>query len=58
MNAWILHVKQYAAANKMTYGCALSMKECKAAYKKEPTKKSKKKRKRRNKRYKSIYSIF
>ena len=37
-NAWVTHVKQYAAANKTTYGCALSMPECKAAYKKEPTK--------------------
>ena len=29
-NAWVTHVKQYAAANKTTYGCALSMPECKA----------------------------
>ena len=42
-NAWVTHVKQYAAANKTTYGCALSMSECKNSYKskKEPTKKSK-----------------
>ena len=38
-NAWVTHVKQYAAANNTSYGCALSMPECKAAYKKEPTKK-------------------
>jgi hypothetical protein len=38
-NAWVTHVKQYAAANKMTYGCAMSDSSCKAAYKKEPTKK-------------------
>ena len=39
-NAWVSHVKQYAAANNTSYGCALSMNECKAAYKskKEPTK--------------------
>ena len=41
-NSWVTHVKQYAAANKMTYGCAMSDSSCKAAYKKEPTKKSKK----------------
>jgi hypothetical protein len=38
-NPWVSHVKQYAAANKMTYGCAMSDSSCKAAYKKEPTKK-------------------
>ncbi len=39
-NPWVSHVKQYAAANNTSYGCALSMQECKAAYKskKEPTK--------------------
>jgi hypothetical protein len=43
-NAWVNHVKQFAAANKTTYGCALSMSECKNSYKskKEPkTKESK-----------------
>jgi hypothetical protein len=41
-NPWVSHVKQYAAANKMTYGCAMSDSSCKAAYKKEPSKESKK----------------
>ena len=42
-NAWISHVKQYAAANNTSYGCAMTMPGCKAAYKskKEPTKESK-----------------
>jgi len=38
-NAWVTHVKQYAAANNTSYGCAMSDSNCKAAYKKEPTKK-------------------
>ena len=40
-NAWVSHVKQYAAANNTSYGCAMTMPGCKAAYKskKEPTKK-------------------
>ena len=39
-NAWISHVKQYAAANNTSYGCAMTMPGCKAAYKskKEPNK--------------------
>ena len=39
-NAWVTHVKQYAAANKLSYGCAMTDSSCKAAYKskKEPTK--------------------
>jgi len=43
MNAWVTHVKQYAAANKLSYGCAMTDSSCKAAYKskKEPTKESK-----------------
>jgi hypothetical protein len=42
-NAWVNHVKQYAATNKISYGCALSMSECKSSYKskKEPKKESK-----------------
>jgi hypothetical protein len=42
-NAWVTHVKQYAAANNTSYGCAMSDSNCKAAYKskKEPTKESK-----------------
>lgn len=38
MNAWVTHVKQYAAANKVSYGCAMTMPECKAAYKKKEPK--------------------
>ena len=37
-NAWVTHVKQYAAANKLSYGCAMTDSSCKADYKKEPTK--------------------
>jgi hypothetical protein len=37
-NAWVTHVKKFAADNKLSYGCALSMPECKSSYKKEPTK--------------------
>ena len=33
-NAWITHVKQFAADKKLSYGCALSMPECKNSYKK------------------------
>ena len=42
-NAWVTHVKQYAAAYNTSYGCAMSDSNCKAAYKskKEPTKESK-----------------
>ena len=43
-NAWVTHVKQYAAANKLSYGCAMTDSSCKANYKskKEPkTKESK-----------------
>jgi hypothetical protein len=45
-NAWVTHVKQYAAANNTSYGCAMTMPGCKADYKnkKEPTKESKKKK--------------
>ena len=37
-NAWVTHVKQYAAANKLSYGCAMTDSSCKANYKskKEP----------------------
>lgn len=30
---WVEHVKEYAKANYMTYGCALTDKECKRLYK-------------------------
>ena len=37
-NAWVTHVKKFAADYKLSYGCALSMPECKSSYKskKEP----------------------
>jgi hypothetical protein len=41
-NAWVTHVKKFAANDNVSYSCAISMPECKAAYKKEPTKESKK----------------
>ena len=46
MNAWVTHVKQYAAANKVSYGCAMTMAECKSSYKskKEPKLKEKEKK--------------
>ena len=34
-NKWILFVKKWSAKNNMSYGCAISKPECKAAYKKE-----------------------
>ena len=34
VNAWVLHVKQFAKDNQLSYGCALSMPECSASYKK------------------------
>jgi hypothetical protein len=33
VNAWALHVKQFAKDNQLSYGCALSMPECSASYK-------------------------
>ena len=43
-NTWVSHVKQFAADNNLSYGCAPSMAECKDSYKnkKESTKESKK----------------
>jgi len=59
-NAWVTHVKQYAADNKLSYGCALSMPECKAAYKKEPTKESKTKESKETKEIKDtkVYTMY
>jgi hypothetical protein len=34
VNAWVLHVKQFAKDNQLSYGCALSMPECSASYRK------------------------
>ena len=33
-NAWIEHVKQWSKANNVSYGCAISLPECKEAYRK------------------------
>ena len=44
-NAWVTHVKKFAANNNVSYSCAISMPECKQSYKKEPTKVSKTKEK-------------
>jgi hypothetical protein len=42
-NAWIQHVKKFAADKNISYSCALSMPECKVSYKskEEPKKESK-----------------
>jgi len=32
-NRWILYVKHFALKNNISYGCAISNPECKAAYK-------------------------
>jgi hypothetical protein len=34
-NAWIEHIKQFSKDNNVSYGCALSMPECKDSYKKK-----------------------
>jgi hypothetical protein len=34
VNAWVLFVKQYCKDKNLSYGCALSMPECSASYKK------------------------
>ena len=31
-NPWIIHVKKFAADNKIAYGCAISDSECKKSY--------------------------
>ena len=36
MNAWVEHVRKYAASKGISYGCALSMPECREAYHKKP----------------------
>ena len=35
MTRWTDFVKDYASENKISYGCALSKKECSEAYRKE-----------------------
>lgn len=32
VNKWIEHIKEYSKRNNITYGCALSLKECKDEY--------------------------
>ena len=44
-NAWVTHVKKFAANSNVSYSSAISMPECKQSYKKEPTKVSKTKEK-------------
>ena len=31
-NPWIEHVKDFAKRNNVSYGCAISMSECKSSY--------------------------
>jgi len=33
VNAWVQHIKQFAAKHKIAYGCALSHPECRKTYK-------------------------
>jgi len=33
VNAWVQHIKQFAAKKKVPYGCALSDPACRASYK-------------------------
>ena len=35
VNAWVLHIKAFAAKHKIAYGCALSNPDCRASYKKK-----------------------
>ncbi len=38
VNAWVQHIKQFAAKHKIAYGCALSNPDCRKTYKsKKPT---------------------
>jgi hypothetical protein len=40
-NAWVEHIKKYAKYNNGSYGCALSMPDCKNSYKKTKESKTK-----------------
>ena len=41
-NAWVEHIKKYAKENNLSYGCALSMPDCKnSCYKKTKESKTK-----------------
>lgn len=42
MNAWVTHVKTWAAANGKSYGCAMTDPRCKASYKTPATSGNKK----------------
>ena len=44
INPWIEHIKNYAKKNNITYGCALSLPDCKNTYKKKSEKKKDKKK--------------
>ena len=44
INPWIEHIKAYAKKNNITYGCALSLPDCKNTYKKKSEKKADKKK--------------
>ena len=33
VNAWVAHIKAFAAKHKIAYGCALSNPDCRASYK-------------------------
>ena len=33
VNKWVEHIRKYAKDNKVSYGCALGMPECRASYK-------------------------
>ena len=41
-NPWVEHIKKYAKANNISYGCALSTPECKNTYSKALSKSNKK----------------
>ena len=36
MNPWVEHVRAFASRNNISYGCAMSMPECKAEYRNTP----------------------
>jgi hypothetical protein len=62
-NAWVNHGEQYAATNKLSYGCALSLPDCKSSYKsnkKEPTKVSKTKKTKEKEEVKpaQVYTMY
>jgi hypothetical protein len=58
-NAWVTHVKKFAADNKLSYGCALSMPECKSSYKKEPKpKESKPKETKESKEETKVHTMY